>query len=125
MTIPGRARPAADDENQWLRPETSALSELSGRAPPANDVLMAGGVRLQRERVQTAIPSRHRRVGLRPAPDTMAVLTGYLPVEQGVACLAALRRPATPTPAAHSNRPRCHRELHLELPRRRSLGGGS
>lgn len=35
---------------------------------------------------------RHRRVGLRPAPDTMAVLTGYLPVEQGVACLAALRQ---------------------------------
>ena len=34
---------------------------------------------------------RHRRVGLRPAPDTMAVLTGYLPVEQGVACLAALK----------------------------------
>ena len=35
---------------------------------------------------------RHRRVGLRPAPDTMAILSGYLPVEQGVACLAALRR---------------------------------
>ena len=35
---------------------------------------------------------KHRRVGLRPAPDTMSVLTGYLPVEQGVACLAALRR---------------------------------
>ena len=35
---------------------------------------------------------RHRRVGLRPAPDTMAVLTGYLPVEQGVACLAALKQ---------------------------------
>jgi hypothetical protein len=34
----------------------------------------------------------HRRVGLRPAPDTMAVLTGYLPAEQGVACLVALRR---------------------------------
>jgi hypothetical protein len=33
-----------------------------------------------------------RRVGLRPAPDTMSVLTGLLPVEQGVACLAALRR---------------------------------
>jgi hypothetical protein len=43
---------------------------------------------LQRGRTQR----RHRRVGLRPAPDTMAVLTGYLPVEQGVACLAALRR---------------------------------
>ena len=32
-----------------------------------------------------------RRVTLRPAPDTMAVLSGLLPVEQGVACLAALR----------------------------------
>ena len=35
---------------------------------------------------------RHRRVSLRPAPDTMTWLTGYLPVEQGVACLAALKR---------------------------------
>jgi hypothetical protein len=35
---------------------------------------------------------RYRRIGLRPAPDTMSVLSGYLPVEQGVACLAALRR---------------------------------
>src|SRR5829696_138618 len=35
---------------------------------------------------------KHRRVGLRPAPETMAVLSGYLPVEQGVACLVALRR---------------------------------
>ena len=29
---------------------------------------------------------RHRRVGIRPAPDTMAMVSGYLPVEQGVAC---------------------------------------
>lgn len=33
---------------------------------------------------------RDRRVTLRPAPDTMSLLTGLLPVEQGVACLAAL-----------------------------------
>ena len=33
---------------------------------------------------------KHRRVGLRPAPDTMSLLSGYLPVEQGVACLKAL-----------------------------------
>ncbi|WP_300008710.1 DUF222 domain-containing protein [Pseudonocardia sp.] len=33
----------------------------------------------------------HRRVGLRPAPDTMSLLTGYLPADQGVACWAALR----------------------------------
>jgi HNH endonuclease len=32
-----------------------------------------------------------RNVTLRPAPDTMSLLTGFLPVEQGVACLAALR----------------------------------
>jgi hypothetical protein len=35
---------------------------------------------------------KHRRVGLRPAPDTMAILSGYLPVEQGVACYASLRK---------------------------------
>jgi hypothetical protein len=34
---------------------------------------------------------KDRRVGLRPAPDTMSVLSGLLPLEQGVACLAALR----------------------------------
>jgi hypothetical protein len=37
---------------------------------------------------------QHRRVGIRPAPDTMAVLTGYLPVEQGIACYAALQQHA-------------------------------
>jgi hypothetical protein len=38
------------------------------------------------------IERKHRRVGLRPAPDTMAILSGYLPVEQGVACYAALNK---------------------------------
>ncbi|WP_051085788.1 DUF222 domain-containing protein [Actinomycetospora chiangmaiensis] len=37
---------------------------------------------------------KDRRVTLRPAPDTMSVLSGLLPVEQGVACIAALRRHA-------------------------------
>ena len=36
-----------------------------------------------------------RRVTLRPAPDTMSLLTGLLPVEQGVACLAALQADVT------------------------------
>lgn len=35
-----------------------------------------------------------RRVTLRPAPDTMALLTGFLPVAQGVAAFAALQRHA-------------------------------
>ena len=43
---------------------------------------------VQRGRTQR----RHRRVSLRPAPDTMSLLTAYLPAEQGVACWAALRR---------------------------------
>ncbi|SDT16083.1 protein of unknown function [Nocardioides scoriae] len=38
-----------------------------------------------------------RHVSLRPAPDTMSYLTAFLPVEQGVACLAALRRAADTT----------------------------
>lgn len=35
-----------------------------------------------------------RRVSIRPAPDTMALLSGLLPVEQGVAAWAALDRDA-------------------------------
>ena len=57
---------------------------------------------LQRGRTER----KHRRVGLRPAPDTMAVLTGYLPVEQGIACYAALRRHADTTVAAGDRRTR-------------------
>jgi hypothetical protein len=49
---------------------------------------------------------KNRRVGLRPAPDTMAVLTGYLPVEQGVACYAALRRHTDTTVASGDARTR-------------------
>jgi hypothetical protein len=37
---------------------------------------------------------RDRRVSLRPAPDTMSRLTGFLPVAQGVAAYAALSREA-------------------------------
>ena len=37
---------------------------------------------------------KDRRVTLRAAPDTMSVLSGLLPVEQGVACIAALRKHA-------------------------------
>jgi Domain of unknown function (DUF222) len=57
---------------------------------------------LQRGRTER----RHRRVGVRPAPDTMAILTGYLPVEQGVACYAVLRRHADTLVAAGDNRTR-------------------
>ena len=48
----------------------------------------------------------HRRVSIRPAPDTMAMLTGYLPVEQGIACFAALRRHADSAVAGGDGRTR-------------------
>jgi hypothetical protein len=48
----------------------------------------------------------HRRVGVRPAPDTMAVLSGYLPVEQGIACYAALRHHADTAVATGDGRTR-------------------
>ena len=37
------------------------------------------------------IARKDRRVSLRPLPDTMAGLSAFLPVEQGVACWAALK----------------------------------
>lgn len=44
------------------------------------------------ERARRAVGDRH--VSLRPAPDTMAILTGTLPVGQGVAVLKALTQAA-------------------------------
>ena len=49
---------------------------------------------------------KHRRVGLRPALDTMAVLTGYLPVEQAIGCYAALRQHADTALATGDGRTR-------------------
>ena len=45
-----------------------------------------------------------RRVSIRPQPDTMAAVTGLLPVEQGVAAWASLRRDAEAAKAAGDER---------------------
>jgi hypothetical protein len=47
-----------------------------------------------------------RRVSVRPAPDTMTYLTGFLPVAQGVACYAALAREADSAKARGDERSR-------------------
>ncbi|MCB1254918.1 MAG: DUF222 domain-containing protein [Austwickia sp.] len=64
-------------------------------------------------RVDPTVPIRRgkhaeseRYVSLRPAPDTMAILSAYLPVRQGVACLAALRAAADAARAAGDPRSR-------------------
>lgn len=43
---------------------------------------------------RSGLARRDRRVWTRPAPDTMAVLSGCVPVEQGIAAYAALDRQA-------------------------------
>ena len=48
--------------------------------------------------------ARDRRVTIRPAPDTMAYVTGLLPVAQGVACWANLKRTAEGMKAAGDSR---------------------
>jgi len=52
---------------------------------------------------------KNRRVSLRPAPDTMSFLSGYLPAEQGVACLKALRAHTDSVKAAGD--PRCRDQI--------------
>ena len=49
---------------------------------------------------------KHRRISIRSAPDTMSWLSGYLPVEQGVACWAALRKHTDRLKAAGDERSR-------------------
>jgi hypothetical protein len=49
---------------------------------------------------------KDRRVTLRPAPDNMTVLNGLLPVEQGVACWAALKAAVTAAKAEGDERTR-------------------
>lgn len=49
---------------------------------------------------------KSRRVGCRAAPDTMSFVSGFVPVEQGVACLAALRAEAEARLAAGDSRSR-------------------
>lgn len=47
---------------------------------------------------------KDRRVTIRPAPDTMAMVTGLLPVEQGVAAWASLKKHASSAKAAGDER---------------------
>ena len=60
---------------------------------------------------------RDRRVGCRPAPDTMAWLSALLPVEQAVACLAALRQGSDTAKAAGDERTRGQVEADLLVER--------
>jgi hypothetical protein len=70
------------------------VRKLAIQADPAAAVARAGRAR------------KDRRVGVRPAPDTMTVLSALLPCEQGVAAYASLRRHADALVAAGDGRSR-------------------
>lgn len=72
----------------------AAARRLAIQAGPSAAVARAGRAR------------EDRRVGVRPAPDTMTVLTALLPCEQGVAAYAALRRHADTLTSAGDERSR-------------------
>jgi hypothetical protein len=66
---------------------------------------------------------KNRRVTLRPAPDTMSVLSGYLPAEHGVACLKSLRDQADALKAAGD--PRCRDQIMADTLVERLTGQAS
>lgn len=86
--------------------EPADLSRLSDRAVRAAAASAAyrvdPGAAVRRGRHAES----ERYVSLRPAPDTMAILSAYLPVRQGVACLASLRQAADAARAAGDARSR-------------------
>ena len=73
---------------------TAVVRKLAYQADPAGAV--------NRARVE----EKERRVSLRPAPDTMSLLSGYLPAAQGVATYAALCKAADSCTAAGDIRSR-------------------
>ncbi|HEX6234074.1 MAG TPA: DUF222 domain-containing protein, partial [Jiangellaceae bacterium] len=72
----------------------AATRRLAIEADPAGAVRRAGNAR------------ENRRVGIRPAPDTMTILSALLPCEQGVAAYAALHRTTEAAIAAGDGRSR-------------------
>ena len=52
---------------------------------------------------------KNRRISLRPAPDTMSLLTSYLPAEQGIACMKSLQDHTDAAKAAGD--PRCRDQI--------------
>jgi 5-methylcytosine-specific restriction endonuclease McrA len=76
-------------------------AELAGTLTTAGDRQVAAlarkiGYRLDPGSAIRRVRGAHtdRRVGIRPAPNTMTYLTGFLPVAHGVACHTALRKEA-------------------------------
>jgi hypothetical protein len=98
-----------DAERRRLVDEQICAAEID-RLSPGRAAAVVGRLAYEADRAAYVARGRtarkDRRVGLRPAPDTMSVLSGFLPVEQGVACLAALRKHTDAVVAAGDTRTR-------------------
>ncbi|MBD5831605.1 HNH endonuclease signature motif containing protein [Janibacter melonis] len=82
-------------------------AELAGRLPEMTPRQVERAARARAQALDAAAVVRRRaravaerRVSLRPQPDAMASLTGLVPMEQGVAAWAVLRRDAEARKAA-------------------------
>jgi len=91
----------------------TADAELAGRLPSLGDREVEAEARTVAYRLdphaftaRSKGAARDRRVTLRPAPDTMSRLTGFLPVAQGVAAHTALARHADTLQAGGDQRSR-------------------
>ena len=86
-------------------------TELADELPTLSDRQVAARARAIAYRIDPSSAlkrGRHatseRYVAIRPAPDTMAIVSAYLPVRDGVACYAALRRHAETLKAGGAER---------------------
>jgi Domain of unknown function (DUF222) len=82
------------------------LADLSPREAQARARRLAYEADPQGSLTRGRTARKQRRVTLRPAPDTMSHLHALLPVEQGVACYASLRRHVDAVVAAGDERSR-------------------
>ncbi|UYM07517.1 HNH endonuclease [Solicola gregarius] len=86
-----------------LAPDLPAMGEREARAA-ARKLAYSLDPEASTRRARKA--REDRRVSIRPAPETMTLLTGLLPVEQGVAAYASLKKHASAAKAAGDERTR-------------------
>lgn len=96
-----RTRTEVDAQLAMGRPEEMGCQQA---AATAKRLAYEADPEAAMARARTA--RKDRRVTLRPAPDTISLLSGLLPVEQGVACYAALEAEATARKAEGDERSR-------------------
>ena len=87
----GLPRPVRRDLTTDLAPDLPRMSPREAEAA-ARRAAYAADPRAILARARTA--RSDRRVSVRPAPDTMAILSAFLPAEQGIAAWATLDRHA-------------------------------